>query len=336
MKRSRLVTIAAAQMVVIHLIAPWAAAQDKPIVLRYAGTLPITHHISKGQAMFAKLVAEKTGGRVKMETYPASQLYKAHDIVGAVISGAVDIGDNITAVWSKSPVADIMDLPFLIQDAEHARKAWVRDGPLFKAYAADMEKKGMKTLHGMLYGSLFDFSNNGHQLRSPEDFKGMKIRSYGALAAEAIRALGASPVVLDPAEMYLALQRGTIDGLISGVTSIDQRKLWEVGKYATITSAGFAVFVVNMNTARYHDLPEDVKRAIAAAGAEVQAWSVDESKRQDQISLNFIKEKGVRVYVLNREDREVWGRALEPVTQAWLKRAGKEEREAVEWVRSLR
>lgn len=336
MKRSRVVTIAVAQVAMIHLLVPWAPAQEKPVILRYAGTLPITHHISKGQAMFAGLVGEKTGGRVKIETYPASQLYKAHDIVGAVISGAIDMGDNITAVWSKSPVADIMDLPFLIRDADHARKAWVHDGPLFKAYAADMEKKGMKTLHVMLFGSLFDFSNNGHQLRSPEDFKGMKIRSYGALAAEALRTLGASPVVLDPAEMYLALQRGTIDGLISGVTSIDQRKLWEVGKYATITSAGFAAFVVNMNAARYNALPEEAKRAIAAAGAEVQAWSVDESKRQDQISLNFIKEKGVRVYVLTPEDREVWGRALEPVTQAWLKRAGKEEREAVEWIRTLR
>lgn len=336
MTRLRLVSIAIAQLAAVALLATRATAQDRPIVLRYAGTLPITHHISAGQAMFAKLVGEKTGGRVKIEVYPAGQLYKAHDIVGAVVSGALDIGDNITAVWSKSPVAEIMDVPFLFRDAEHARKAWVRDGPLFKAFSADMEKKGLKTLHVMMFGSLFDFSNNAHQLRSPKDFKGMKIRSYGALAAEAIRALGAAPVVMDPAEMYLALQRGTIDGLISGVTSIDQRKLWEVGKYATITSAGFAVFAVNVNAARYGSLPDDLKRAIAAAGDEVQAWSVDESKRQDEKSLTFIKEKGVQVHVLTAEEREVWGKTLEPVTQGWLRRASAEEREVLGWVRSLR
>lgn len=336
MRASRWFAMLVVSLVLIGALRSVVVAQDKPIILRYAGTLPITHHISKGQAMFAQLVSEKTGGRVKVETYPAGQLYKAHDIVAAVTSGAVDMGDNITAVWSKSPVADIMDIPFLIRDADHARKAWVHDGLLFRGYAADMDKKGMKTLHVMMFGSLFDFSNNGRQLRAPQDFKGLKIRSYGALAAEAIRALGASPVVLDPGEMYLALQNGIIDGLISGVTSIDQRKLWEVGKFATITSAGFAAFVVNMNPARYNSLPDDVKRAIAAAGDEVQAWSVDESKRQDQASLAFIKDKGVKVYLLSPEDRETWRRVLDSVTQNWLKRAGKDERAAMEWVAGLR
>lgn len=319
-----------------QLMAAAAWSQEKPIVLRYAGSLPITHHISQGEAMFAKLVGEKTGGQVKVETYPAGQLYKAHDIVGATISGALDMGNNITAVWSKSPVADIMDLPFLMRDAEHTRKAWARDGLLFRAFAADMEKKGMKTLHVILFGSLFDFSNNGRQLRAPGDFKGLKIRSYGALAAESIRTLGGTPVVLDPGEMYLALQRGTIDGVITGITTIDQRKLWEVGKYATFTSAGFAVLVANINTARYNALPEDVKRAITQAGDEVQAWSVDESKRQDQKSSEFIKSKGVQVFQLTTEDREAWRRTLEPVTEGWLKRASAEERAAFEWVRSLK
>jgi TRAP-type C4-dicarboxylate transport system substrate-binding protein len=320
----------------LGLVTGSAWGQDKPLVLRYAGSLPVTHHVSHGEAMFAKLVGEKTGGRVKVETYPAGQLYKAHDIVAATISGALEIGNNITAVWSKSPIADTMDLPFLIRDAEHMRKAWAREGLLFKAFAADMEKKGMKTLHGILFGSLFDFSNNGRQLKVPGDLKGMKVRSYGALAAESIRTLGGTPVVMDPGEMYLALQRGTIDGVITGITTIDQRKLWEVGKYATITSAGFAVLVGNMNLARYNGLPDDVKRAIAEAGDEVQAWSVDESKRQDQKSLEFIKSKGVQVYQLTAQDRETWGRTLEPVTQGWVKRASAEERAAFEWVRSLK
>jgi TRAP-type C4-dicarboxylate transport system substrate-binding protein len=326
--------IAAALAMATVCAAPLAWAQ--PTVIRYAGSLPLTHHVAQGEVMFAKLVGEKTGGRVKVETYPAGQLYKAHDIGAAAISGTLEMGNNLTSVWSKSPVADLMDLPFLINDAEHARKAWARDGLLFKTFAADMEKKGLKTLHGVMFGSLFDFGNNGRQVKAPGDLKGLKIRSYGALAAESIRTLGGTPVVLDPGEMYLALQRGTIDGVITGITTIDQRKLWEVSKYATLPSAGFAILIANMNLAKWNALPDDVKRAITEAGDEVQAWSVDESKRQDAKSLEFVKSKGVQVYQLTAEDREVWRRTLEPVAQNWLKRASPEERQTLEWVRSLK
>lgn len=312
-----------------------ASAQDKPVVLRFAGTIAVTHHISKGMVMFSELVAKKTAGRVKVETYPASTLFKASDLGAAISSGAVDMGHNITAVWSKAPIADVMDLPFLIRDSSHAEKAWAKDGPLFKAYAADMEKKGMKTLNVKFYGSLFDFITNVRQLRAPADFKGMKIRSYGALAAESLRTLGATPIVMDPSEYYMALQRGTIDGVITGISSIDAAKLWEAGKFATHTSAGFAAFVVNMNSARYNSLPEDIKRAIQAAADEVQTWSADESRRGDAKSLEFLRGK-VKVHVLTDAERKTWRTTLQPVMEAWKKRASKEERDVVDWIQALR
>jgi C4-dicarboxylate-binding protein DctP len=90
-----------------------------------------------------------------------------------------------------------------------------------------------------------------------------------------------------------------------------------------------------MNAARYNALPEDVKHAIAAASDEVQAWSVDESKRGDEQSLEFLKSK-VQVHVLTPEERNNWRQALAPVTQSWQQRASKEERDVYEWVRSLR
>lgn len=322
-------------LIALYVCAAPVLAQDKPIVLRFAGTIAVTHHISKGMVLFSESVAKKTGGRVKIETYPASTLFKASDLSAAISSGAVDMGHNITAVWSKAPIADVMDLPFLIRDSSHAEKAWAKDGPLFKAYAADMAKRGMKTLHVKFYGSLFDFINNGRQLRTPADFKGMKIRSYGALAAESLRTLGATPIVMDPSEYYMALQRGTIDGVITGVSSIDAAKLWEAGKYATQTSAGFAAFVVNMNTSHHDRLPDDIKRAIQAAGDEVQAWSADESKRGDAKSVEFLRGK-VQFHVLTASERQEWARVLQPVMEAWTKRASKEERDVVDWIKSLR
>lgn len=332
----RAVALASLALVGLAITGNDARAQGQPIVIRYAGTLPVTHHISQGGELFAKLVNEKSKGALKVEHYPAGQLYKAHDIVGAVVSGALDMGDNLTVVWSKAAVAEIADIPFLFRDHAHAKKAWDRGGPLFKAYAADIAKKNMITLHMMNFGSLFDLSNNKHQLREPKDFKGMKVRSYGAMAAEALRALGASPVVIDPGEMYLALQRGTIDGLISGVTSIDNRKLWEVGKFATITGATSGIMGVNMNVAKYNSLPDALKRVLQEAGDEAQAWTMDEAIRQDQKSLDFIKSKGVQVHIMTPQEKDVMVAAVAVVSENWNKRATDEERKAVEWVRSLR
>lgn len=327
--------LAGTALAALHAAAPPAFAQDNPVVLRFAGTIAVTHHISKGMVMFSESVAKRTGGKVRIDTYPASTLFKASDLASAISSGAVDMGHNITAVWSRAPIADVMDLPFLIRDATHAQKAWAKDGPLFKAYAADMAKKGMRTLHVKFYGSLFDFVTNVRQLRIPADFKAMKVRSYGALAAESLRTLGATPIVLDPSEYYMALQRGTIDGVITGVSSIDAAKLWEAGKYVTHTSAGFAAFVVNMNAARYEKLPEDAQRAIQAAGDEVQNWSADEARRGDAKSLEFLRGK-LQVHVLTEAERQEWARTLQPVVDGWKKRASKEEQDVAAWIQGLR
>jgi TRAP-type C4-dicarboxylate transport system substrate-binding protein len=320
----------------IGAMTTWGAAPafSQSIVLRYAGTLPVSHHISKGQEMFAKLVAEKTGGKVKIENYPAGQLYKAHDIPTAVVSGAVDIGDNLTNVWTKDAISEINDLPFLFRNAKHAGKAWDTEGQLFRTYSAKMATRQMKPLGVSFFGSLFDFALRTHQLKDVSDLKGLKIRSYGALASESLRMLGASPVTMDPGEMYLALQSGTIDGAITGVTSIDQRKLWEASKYAAIAHVTYGVFAINIGLSKFNRLAPDVQKALQEAGREVFLWSVDEAARQDAKSQDFISEK-LEVIELTPEQKAQWGRILVPVIEGWMKRADDGEKALVASIRSL-
>ena len=310
-----------------------AAAQD--VTLRYAGTLPTTHHNAEGQYMFAEKVKEKTGGAVEVEVYPAGQLYKAREIPTAIVSGGADMGFNLTSVWSTDPVSEINDLPFLFRDHAHAAAAWAPDGMLYKAFAQQMDKRGMKTTHVMFFGSLFDFGNNVRQVTGEADFEGMKIRGYGKLAAEGLRALGASPVVMSPGEMYLAIQRGTIDGAITGVTSLESRKIWEVVDYATITGATFGVMAVNISKSKWGELSEEQQAAVLEAGKEVFEWSVGESAKRDAASTQFLKDKGVETYVLTAEDKEKWRVLFQPAYDAWNGRAEDEHRSIVEWVGSL-
>ncbi|MEO0760886.1 MAG: TRAP transporter substrate-binding protein DctP [Pseudomonadota bacterium] len=310
-----------------------ASAQD--VTLRYAGTLPTTHHNAEGQYMFAEKVKEKTGGAVEVEVYPAGQLYKAREIPTAIVSGGADMGFNLTSVWSTDPVSEINDLPFLFRDHAHAAAAWAPEGRLYKAFAAEMDKRGMMTTHVMFFGSLFDFGNNVRSVKGQDDFEGMKIRGYGKLAAEGLRALGASPVVMSPGEMYLAIQRGTIDGAITGVTSLESRKIWEVVEYSTITGATFGVMAVNISKSRWSELSEEHKAAILEAGKEVFEWSVTESATRDAASTQFLKDQGVDTYVLTPEDKAAWRELFQPAYDAWNDRAEDEHRAIVEWVGSL-
>ena len=321
-----------AAVVITTMAVSSASAQE--VTLRYAGTLPASHHMTDGQKLFAKLVAEKTGGQVKVEVYPSGQLYKAHDIPTAVASGALDIGDNLTNVWTADAISELNDLPFLFRDARHAAKAWEPGGQLFEAYTRKMAKRRMKPLGVMFFGSLFDFSMRDRALVKAEDFKGTKIRSYGALASESLRLLGASPVTMDPGEMYLAIQSGTIDGAITGVSSIDSRKLWEAGKETTVAQVAFGVFAMNMNLAKFNSLSEKNQKALLEAGKEAFLWSVDESIARDKKSTEFLRTKG-NVTILTPEQKQKWAVILEPVYASWGKRADAEDMALVKWVKGL-
>ncbi|WP_170134940.1 TRAP transporter substrate-binding protein [Acuticoccus kandeliae] len=325
--------LAAAAGLTSVALSTTANAQD--VTLRFAGTLPTTHHNAEGQYMFAEKVKEKTGGAVEVEVYPAGQLYKAREIPTAIGSGSIDMGFNLTSVWSTDPVSEITDIPFLFRDAAHAAKAWAPDGKLYQAFAAEMDKRGMKTVYVMFFGSLFDFGNNVRLLKNGEDFDGIKIRGYGKLAAEGLRALGASPVVMSPGEMYLAIQRGTIDGAITGVTSLESRKIWEVTDYATITGAAFGVMAVNISKASWGKLSPEQQAALTEAGTEVFEWSVEESERRDASSTQFLKDHGIETYVLTPEDKEKWKELFAPAYEAWKERANDEQEALVEWVGSL-
>lgn len=312
---------------------PASAAE---VTLRYAGTLPTSHHNAIGQQRLADRVKELTNGEVEIQVYPAGQIYGARDIPTAVVSGGVDMGHNLTSVWSTDAVAEIPDLPFLFADAAHAERCWEPAGPLHRGFAAHVERRRMKLIHTMFFGSLFDFGNNGRLIREPGDMRGMKIRGYGRLSAEGLRALGASPIVMSPGEMYLGIQRGTIDGAITGVTSLESRKIWEVVKHATITGAAFGVMAVNISMARWNALRPAHQEALMKAGEDVYRWAAQESGRRDAHSTQFLIDKGIETLVLSAEQKAAWAPAFAPAAAAWESRASAEAKRLVEEVRALR
>ena len=198
-----------------------------------------------------------------------------------------------------------------------------------------MQKKGVKPLIWVDYGFV-QFGNNKLPLTKPEDFKGLKLRGYGELPSETIKALGAAPVSMGAGEVYMALQRGTIDGQTSGTTAMFDRKMYEVTKYLTMTNHAFPEFVTAINLKAWNKLSADQKKIIEEAAKEVQTAIRSEVKNEEDKALKNLKDKGMQVHVVPAGELAAWQKATESVQALFIKRTGEAGKQMVEFCKNLK
>lgn len=307
----------------------WDASWGQPIVLRYAGQLPITHHLTKADFRFAKMVEERTNGKVKIEVYPAGQLYKADSLRKAISSGALDMGVTYEGTWTGPiPLVDIFVIPFLRKDYKEVQKDW--EGKIGMRLREEMEKNGVKALGFGAYGESFSVANSKRPLKTPDDFKGLRIRTHEPIAADCIKAFGGSPVMMTSAEVFMALQRGTVDGATSGPTTIVQRKWYEVTKYITVTYGVYSVWPLMINIKVWNGLSKEVQKIFQEAAEEYKNYTIQIAEKEDEEAIQFLF-KTNEVYVLTDHDRKIWGKALEPVKKEFIKRTGKDGEDFLKW-----
>ena len=308
-------------------------AADK-VTLKLAHNLPITNHMARGMDSFAKKVSEKSKGAITIQIYPSGQLYNDKSMNDALMAGGIEIGMNSTAMWASAiPVMEIFDVPFLFPSYEKVAKAL--DGKVGEILAAEMLKNGVKPLIWVDYGFV-QFGNNKLPLTKQEDFKGLKLRGYGELPSETIKALGAAPVSMGAGEVYMALQRGTIDGQTSGTTAMFDRKMYEVTKYLTMTNHAFPEFVTTVNLKAWNKLSADQKKIIEEAAKEVQAAIRAEVKNEEDKALKALKDKGMQVFVVPAGELATWQKATESVQTLFIKRTGEAGKQLVEFCKNLK
>ena len=211
------------------------------------------------------------------------------------------------------------DVPFLLPNYDSVAKAI--DGGLGKTLEAEFEKKGVKNLIWADYGYV-QFANNKRPLTKPEDFVGLQLRGYGQIPAETIKALGASPVTMGSAEVYMAIQRGTIDGQTSGTTAMFARKIYEVAKYLTITNHAFCEFSLAMNKAKWDSLSPEQQKALAEAAKEIRDEIRKETKAEDEKTAAALKQAGMEVFTVPAEDVAKWQAATMSVRENFIKDNG--------------
>ena len=304
------------------------------ITLRFAGNLPIGHHNTRGQEFYSKLIMERTHNRVKVEVFPAGQLFSDKDLMKALPSGAVDMALTHPSWWTGiNPLELLLDLPFVYDDLSHYHR--VLDTKAGEILKQEMEEKiGVKFLYWCDYETI-EISSRV-PLKTLEDFKGKRIRAPGEMTGEAIRALGASPTALGGGEVYMAFQRGIIEGTTTGVTSIWERKYIEVAKYLIVAHLSYSTFPVRINKKKWDGLPKDVQKIMLEAAIEAQEWGRKEAQKMAKETLETLTHKGLDVYKPPESEMKKWREASKPCVELFLKRAGEKGKVLLELVDKVR
>ncbi len=312
----------------ISPISVWA--QEKPITIKFAWQMPMLNYESKGCEMLAKAIETASKGRVKVETYPAASLYKGHELYPAVRSGSVEMvmDDMGGALSTLDPAAEVVYLPFLFQNNEHMLRSL--HGNIGKRAEAGVEKAGAKVLayyaaSGGVYGT------KSKPIRKPEDFAGQKIRVPSGIMAETVKALGGAPVTIVPSEVYLALQRGTADGANFLVSSFYDRKLFEILKYLTLAYVHFNPEIILVNLKFWKSLPPDLQEIISKCALDTEKWVYEESIKTTDHYKQVLKEKGMELIEIPKEDRMKWINATKVVFDKFISRVGPEAKDLIDY-----
>lgn len=301
---------------------------DQKVTLKMATALPSSHPLVKAMDTLKAKANEKSKGSVTIQIYPAGQLYNDKNMNDAIISGGIDMGLNTVGRWATIvPAMDIFDVPFIFPSYEKVDKAI--DSGLGEKLGAELLKKGVRPLIWADYGFV-QYANNKKLVKTPADFDGLKIRGYSKYSAETIKAMGASSVTMGSSEVYMGIQRGTIDGQTSGTTAMRDRKMYEVHKYLTVTNHASPEFIVAINEKSYSKLNVDQKKALDAAALEVRDMIRANAKAEDLKALADLKAKGMEVYEVPENELQAWRDATKPVWDLFIKENGKFGQELID------
>lgn len=317
----RHVVIATAAIAALALATP--AAAQAPIVLKFSHVVAPDTPKGKGAEKFRELGEKYTNGKVKIEVYHNSSLYKDKEELEALQLGAVQMLAPSNSKFGPIGVKEfeVYDLPFILPDKKAVRR--VNDGKIGQRLLKLLEPKGMVGL--AYWDNGFKLMSANKPLREPEDFKGLKFRIQSSKVLELqMRALGALPQIMAFSEVYQALQTGVVDGQENTPSNMYTQKMHEVQKYTTMSDHGYIGYVVVANKKFWDDLPGDVRTQLTKAMEEATRYSNEISEKENTEALADMKKSGKTEFItLTPQQKANWKKALQPVYDDAAKRVTK-------------
>jgi C4-dicarboxylate-binding protein DctP len=302
---------------------------DAPIVIKFSHVVAKDTPKGKAAEKFKALAEAATKGRVKIELYPNSTLYKDKEELEALQLGAVQMLAPSLAKFGPLGVKEfeLFDLPFIFNDKQALYR--VTQGPIGQDMLKKLESKGIRGL--AYWDNGFKMMTSNRPMRVPADMKGLKLRIQSSkVLDEQMRALGANPQVMAFSEVYQAMQTGVVDGSENPPSNILTQKMHEVQKHLTVTNHGYIGYAVIVNKKFWDKLPADIRAQLETAMKEATDYANNIAQQENDQALENIRKSGKTViYVPTDAERAEWRKALLPVHKAMEDRIGKELIDAV-------
>lgn len=281
---------------------------------------------------FCKEVDKRSNGRLNIKPYWSESLIKLTEQLDALSSGNVDIAFFASTYYTGAePIWAAGQVPFLFDDYKHLARAW-------KAGINKLWDDAYSRQNIVAIGDFHSFNgvnylwSNKSVPRLPSDIKGLKIRSYNMLLDILIKSAGAAPTSVSMSDVYFGVQRGTFDGYITNVGSMEAFKLHEVTKYGfrvPVVIGALMPFAINKKI--WDKLPMDMKNIMNEVCSEVIRDFNEKSlpKYEDEL-IEKCKKGGMQIVDPTAAETKAWGDISKPAQEKFLELAGESGRKLVE------
>ena len=311
MKRTS-IFLAIMVFVMAGMFAIFSDAKAAPIDIKVSTIQLRQQQMGIGIERFAKYVQEELKDSVRVRTYPAAQLYTGQEEVQALMKGQTQIAYVIgSSLDMVEPAMQIMNLPYIFPTQDISYQ--LMDGAMGKKLWGLVEKKGITFLGAVSSGTNVVF-NSKRPVINAEDFKGLKLRSYGPMGASCLKGLGAMSVVTASEETYSALQQGVIDGGITPISVYVVRKYYEVSKYLTnphMLNASYGYLIASKDW--WDKLPSEIQAGLKKA---VERLIKEQRKEMEEEVASYFQQaaaKGIQIHVQTSAEEAQWKKVLQPV-----------------------
>jgi tripartite ATP-independent transporter DctP family solute receptor len=298
------------------------AAAQQARTLKFGHMLPPDQLHHKAIALFGDELAKLSGGKMKLDIFPSSQMGSIPEMLQSVQAGSLTMSMAVPAWYSSfmKPL-DAFTLPYIVNSEERLRPAL--DGNLGREITKYADAAGFKVLGYLLLGARH-IVNKVRPVNKPADLQGLKLRVINSpVYLQTFRALGANPVAMDPSELYLALQQGVVDGFEYPLPDLVAQRMYEVAKFVSLDRHTVDFFIISTNKNTWNGMSPDEQKWVMAAMKTATDWQWKEQPAAIASALTRLKTL-VQVNELTPENRKLFVDTTRPVYKQFEASIGRE------------
>ncbi len=318
MKKGKLTIGALAVCILLSVLAAPGLRAEEVIELKAATWLPTSHPVYQQVFIpWGQLIEKRSNGRVKFAWFPDGSLVKAEQHLSAIKGGMVDVLTPM-ALWTvdkQFPITSAIFMPFQVDNETHASLSFY--GAFQQMPEIREELKGIKMV-GFSSSGMGNFHMKGFLVKTAADFKGKRIWPANSIGVESCKLWGAIPTLVKVSDIYMSLQRGTLDGIFFPTPPLSDFRFTDLINNHTLCGYSLAAQPVTMNQARWDSLPSDIQKIFEELTLPLSIAIGNKFEEMNEHIVRELKKRGDNIYMFSPSEKEEWRASIQPIfdTQA--------------------